>query len=134
MGLVEIVKDAWGFTGLVPARVADVNAFGNLLVEDADGRTWRICPEELSCEIVATTPQEIEKMRPYYEAATKGQGTASIPPAAPDREPSRRPVPGARSPGALPGGSARGWACRRPSSTAKAYRAVRLARPQGGSE
>jgi len=63
MELIEIVKDAWGFTGLIPVRVIDVNAFGNLLVEDADGRTWRICPEELSCKIAATTPQEIEKIR-----------------------------------------------------------------------
>ena len=63
MELVEIVRSAWGFTGLVPVRVLDINAFGNLLVEDAGGRTWRICPEELSCEIVAASPHETESIR-----------------------------------------------------------------------
>jgi len=29
------------------------NAFGNLIVRAIDGAYWRICPEELSCEVVA---------------------------------------------------------------------------------
>ncbi len=39
------------------------NAFGNLLVEDTSGRIWRICPEELSCTIVAATFQEFQALR-----------------------------------------------------------------------
>jgi hypothetical protein len=62
MDLVEIVREGWGFTGLVPARILDVNAFGNLLVEDAGARIWRICPEELSCEVVATSLEEVERI------------------------------------------------------------------------
>jgi hypothetical protein len=63
MQLLETVRRAWGFTGLVPGRVLDINPFGNLLVEDAGGRIWRICPEELSCEPVATTQQELQQVR-----------------------------------------------------------------------
>jgi len=61
--LLDTVRYAWGFTGLVPTRVLDVNPFGNLLVEDVGGRIWWICPEELSCEPVATTPQELQELR-----------------------------------------------------------------------
>jgi len=58
MALIEIVCEAWGFTGLVPERILAINAFGNLLVEDQAGHVWRICPEELSCDPVASSPQE----------------------------------------------------------------------------
>ena len=32
-------------------------------MENEGGRIWRICPEELSCEPVATTPQELQQVR-----------------------------------------------------------------------
>ena len=55
MSLVEIVRVEWGFAGLDPADIIDVNAFGNVLVQDTQGRYWRICPEELSCGLVASS-------------------------------------------------------------------------------
>jgi hypothetical protein len=63
MELIEVVRGAWGFTGLVPVRILDVNAFGNLLVAEPSGRVWRICPEELSCEPVAESPDELARIR-----------------------------------------------------------------------
>jgi type VI secretion system (T6SS) immunity protein Tdi1 len=60
--LVDIVSRSWGFTGLIALRVLDVNAFGNLLVEDEDGRVWRICPEELSCEVAASSSRDLEQI------------------------------------------------------------------------
>ena len=63
MALVDIVRRAWAFTGLVPRSIIDINAFGNLLVEDVGGRVWRICPEELSCEVVAPTVPSLEQLR-----------------------------------------------------------------------
>lgn len=47
MDTVLPVRSAWGWCGLVPARVIDESAFGNLRVEDVHGRTWRPCPEDL---------------------------------------------------------------------------------------
>lgn len=53
MTLVEIIARSWGWTGIQPAAVVGENDFGNLMVRDVRGMYWRICPEELSCEVVA---------------------------------------------------------------------------------
>jgi hypothetical protein len=55
MELLQVVAGAWRFAGLVPHSIIQVNAFGNVLVDDIDGRIWRICPEELSCRVVAAS-------------------------------------------------------------------------------
>ena len=34
------------------------NAFGNVIFTDDDDRYWRICPEELSCEVIAANGEE----------------------------------------------------------------------------
>ena len=51
--MLETLERAWSWTGLAPVAVLKLNAFGNILVRARDGKVWRICPEELSCEIVA---------------------------------------------------------------------------------
>ncbi len=51
--LIDTIKKAWGWTGIDPEKVVGENDFGNLMVKDKLGRFWRICPEELTCEIVA---------------------------------------------------------------------------------
>lgn len=53
--LLTTIRQAWGWTGIRPRAITDRNAFGNLLIEAEgdDGPYWRICPEELSCRIVA---------------------------------------------------------------------------------
>jgi hypothetical protein len=63
MELLDTIRTAWSFTGLVPLSIVDANAFGNLLVEDVDGRIWRICPEELSCSVVAPSRQELREIQ-----------------------------------------------------------------------
>ena len=63
MELLDTVRTAWGFMGLIPRSIVEANAFGNLLVEDATGRVWRICPEELSCKPVASSSHELQGLR-----------------------------------------------------------------------
>jgi hypothetical protein len=63
--LIDTCRAAWGFTGIVPRRILDINAFGNLLVEDATGSYWRICPEELSCQVVAGSRVEFDQLRTF---------------------------------------------------------------------
>lgn len=63
MDLVSIIRESWGFTGLDPLRVVDANAFGNVIVEARDGSSWRICPEELTCEQVASSDAELDQLR-----------------------------------------------------------------------
>jgi hypothetical protein len=67
MELLGTVAKAWGFTGLVPRAIIDENAFGNLLVEDIEGRVWRICPEELSCKVVAASRSELVRLQTSAE-------------------------------------------------------------------
>jgi hypothetical protein len=63
MDLLDTVRSAWGFTGVKARSIIDQNAFGNLLLEDSAGQIWRICPEELSCERVASSAQELRDLR-----------------------------------------------------------------------
>lgn len=53
--MIEKIVAAWGWTGIDPLKLVEENAFGNLLIKDNDGRFWRLCPEDLTCEVVATT-------------------------------------------------------------------------------
>src|SRR6266567_8699271 len=70
MDLLDTVRTAWGFTGLEARSIIDQNAFGNLLIEDAAGRIWRICPEELSCKRVASSSQELQELRELLDFVT----------------------------------------------------------------
>jgi hypothetical protein len=46
-----------------PRALVMENAFGNVIFTDEDGQYWRICPEELSCEVVATHGEEFAKLQ-----------------------------------------------------------------------
>jgi hypothetical protein len=63
--LLAIIRQAWGWTGIKPRTILDRNAFGNLLIEaeGADGPYWRICPEELSCRIVAADKTALDALQ-----------------------------------------------------------------------
>lgn len=61
-GLCTSVRDAWGWTGIQPVEVVAENAFGNLLVRDDAGRYWRICPEDLSCQVVADSRDALDQL------------------------------------------------------------------------
>lgn len=55
--LLQATLNGWGWVGLEPREILAVNTFGNLLLSDKTGRCWRICPEELSAEVVADDQQ-----------------------------------------------------------------------------
>ncbi len=63
MDIVSVIHSAWGWCGLVPVRVVDENDFGNLLIEDALARYWRVCPEDLLCELVAADAAALAALR-----------------------------------------------------------------------
>jgi hypothetical protein len=67
MDLLEAIKTGWAFAGLVPRAVVDVNAFGNVLVQDEDGHYWLIVPEHLSCDLLATSEGEFQQHRSTTE-------------------------------------------------------------------
>ena len=51
--MLAAIREGWGWTGIEPAEVIGVNAFGNLIARDIHGRYWRICPEDVYCKVVA---------------------------------------------------------------------------------
>jgi hypothetical protein len=59
---IQIIKKYWAHTGIKPAQILERNQFGNLLVQDGSGRIWRICPEELSCEVIAKSSKEFQDL------------------------------------------------------------------------
>lgn len=62
MTLVEEIREAWGWTGIIPTEVVGQNDFGNLIVRDGEGRYWRICPEELDCQVIANTREQLDEL------------------------------------------------------------------------
>ena len=67
MDLVATIKDAWGWVGLNPVQVVGDNSFGNLIVKDNDGRYWRLCPEDLTCTVVAQNRLELDALSQQQE-------------------------------------------------------------------
>ena len=63
MDLIATIKDSWGWAGIDPSRIVAENDFGNLIIEDTDGRFWRLCPEDTYCEIVAGSETELDELR-----------------------------------------------------------------------
>jgi hypothetical protein len=43
-----------------PVEIVGENDFGNLMIKDKDGKYWRLCPEGLSCKVVAQNRQELD--------------------------------------------------------------------------
>ena len=62
MNLVEKLRESWGWVGLDPIEVVGENDFGNLMIKDKDGKYWRLCPEDLSCEVVAQNRNELDAL------------------------------------------------------------------------
>jgi hypothetical protein len=86
MNVITAVEEAWGWIGVQPAEIVGENDFGNLMIRDVDGRYWRLSPEDLSCEVVAETRADLDRisadqeflrdwyMRPLVEQARAKYG------------------------------------------------------------
>jgi hypothetical protein len=60
--VLNTIRESWGWTGLDPAEVVVVNEFGNIIVRAHEGAFWRICPEQLSCEVIAKCAEDYESI------------------------------------------------------------------------
>jgi len=62
MNLLEEIKQAWGWTGIKPVEVVTDNEFGNLILKDEDDKFWRLCPEDVYCDIIAKSIPEYNEL------------------------------------------------------------------------
>lgn len=62
MELITTVKEAWAWTGLEPDQVVGDNDFGHLIVKDLSARYWHLCPDGLSCRIIANSRPELDAL------------------------------------------------------------------------
>lgn len=62
MKLITEISRAWGWVGIDPIEVVAESDFGNVIVRSADGRYWRITPEEGTCYIVADDSASLEAL------------------------------------------------------------------------
>ena len=58
MSILNEIKDSWGWVGIDPQEVVIENEFGNLIIKDSNDRFWRLCPEDVYCEVVAESIEE----------------------------------------------------------------------------
>ena len=93
MELTELIRSAWGWTGIDPTEVVGENDFGNLIVRDARDRYWRICPEDLYCKLVANDRAELDTMskdqeflRDWYMSTLVDAAKKRIGPLSPGRK------------------------------------------------
>ena len=63
MRILDEIARAWGWKGARPRAVIMQNGFGNVIFTDDEGRYWRICPEDLSCDVIAADGEGFERVR-----------------------------------------------------------------------
>ena len=63
MDLIATINESWEWVGIDPSRIVAENDFGNLIIEDTDGRYWRLCPEDTYCVIVANSEAEFDELK-----------------------------------------------------------------------
>jgi hypothetical protein len=62
MILVDDINEFWGWVGLTAVEVLGANAFGNLNIRDQDGEYWRLRPQDLCCEPVASSRAALDAL------------------------------------------------------------------------
>ncbi len=67
--VIEALNAEWSWILPRIAAVVAVSSMGNVMLRDEDQNHWRICPEELSAEIFARTPDELKAA--YADAERK---------------------------------------------------------------
>jgi hypothetical protein len=67
MSLLDEIRQYWGWAGIEPVDIVGENDFGNLIVEDEEGKYWRLCPEDCYCEVVAGSREELGRLQTDQE-------------------------------------------------------------------
>lgn len=62
MSTIDEINEAWGWVGLSAVEVLGENDFGKLIIEDDEGRYWRLCPQTLCCHPVAQDREALDAL------------------------------------------------------------------------
>ncbi|KZX75123.1 hypothetical protein A3715_26825 [Oleiphilus sp. HI0009] len=58
MSIIQEIINAWSWVGIEPVEIVAENDFGNLIIKDSSERFWRLCPEDVYCEVIANSIDE----------------------------------------------------------------------------
>ena len=59
---IDNIKAVWGWIGPIPKGIVRENSFVNLLIKDTEGQYWRLCPEDVYGEVVASNHEELTQL------------------------------------------------------------------------
>ena len=62
MNIINEIIESWGWVGVNPTEIVAENEFGNLIIKDADNKFWRLCPEDVYCEVVAESIDDYNEL------------------------------------------------------------------------
>ena len=62
MNIIKEIIESWGWVGIEPDEIVGENDFGNLVIKDKRGKFWRLCPEDVYCEVVAENQEELDSL------------------------------------------------------------------------
>jgi hypothetical protein len=60
--MIAIINKFWDWIGVNAKEIINTNEFGNIIFKSDRDEFWRICPEELSCNLIAKTHDEYERL------------------------------------------------------------------------
>lgn len=60
--MIAEINKAWNWKGFNASKIIQTNDFGNVIFKTDENEYWRICPEETSCEKIAKTKLEFERI------------------------------------------------------------------------
>jgi len=60
--MIDEINKAWNWKEIKAVEIMYVNDFGNIIFKNDNNEYWRICPEELTCEKIAESESELNKL------------------------------------------------------------------------
>jgi hypothetical protein len=60
--LIKEIKSAWGWCEASPVKILYMNDFANIIFLNSDNSYWLLRPEELLCEEIATSENELNSL------------------------------------------------------------------------
>ena len=73
--MITEINKAWNWKGFIATEIILTNEFGNVIFKTDKNEYWRICPEEISCERIAKTESEFNKVSSDSEFITDWEMT-----------------------------------------------------------